>query len=607
VRQSKQNGLSINSNLFGDEFKQEDKSKQQDNSEKQQTIDNIDLFNSIESSNLNEQSQNQGKPSGIRRDQKTIRSNQGFDEFGFGEPPEKQESTSRKGGKVSMVFGASQRRQTPRKVTSVERGTSREDHRQESKSVQVLKPSVYHKSAQRSEVSFRVEKEEVQKLQERVQQLEVEQMRDKKQLESLRQQTEELEEQLIKEKQSKEDLKGELKKVEEELNKKGVEVQLLRKSTRSKLEEAKQLTGVLKTQVGNLKTFLQQSKDMRKSVQRVERSRRKNQSKMEELELEIDKQKHTIRSSANSINEFKMQLQKLREENIELVQRKEKIDNIENDNPKMKGELEWILGELIKLKTEKEKLESEIAVNNMKIRKKFEGIKLEIQSEKREREEERERLENDNLMLRDKNRELVDAIEDFKGELGNSEIKSRFGDLGKQTSWENTAKKKDLEIFSVEKGRLRGVEEQLEEAKVDLEVHKEENRKLLKELVETQGQLASIEAKYDIAHIDQKLEEYEKENSELNQKNIDLMDELFTVKTELQRFLSRGKHNGWMHDNKLKDLQKENNKLKNKIKNMQLTNDFEPVVFSKKVDSENKNSKIQNIASLQKNIGRVVP
>ena len=278
------------------------------------------------------------------------------------------------------------------------------------------------------------------------------------------------------------------------------------------------------------------------------------------------------------------------------------------ENSPIKAEVEWILEKLAKIKTEKERLKSNMAVANMTIKKGIENIKNEIKLEKKEHEEEKKRHKQEKKILKQKNRELLQAIEDFREEIGtgNSDTKSKFGEYKLQPSQETSAKKNDLFLLGVNEEKIKDLEEKNEEIKIDLQVHRDENKKLLRELLETQGQLAAIETKYDIAHIDQKLESYEKENSELNEKNMSLMDDLFKVKGELERFISRQKTNGRFHNDKIYQLQKENKILKNEIQNKNMINDFEPIKMSTQLPSTFKEPTVKNIASLQQNIGTLL-
>lgn len=593
--------MSQKSNLFGDVF-EENEPKKGESSNKQETIDNIDFFNSVESSQINEKSASKSGVS-LNQNKTPIKSKSAFDEFGYGEKP-KSRSSGKKGGKVSFVFGG-RSRATTIKSTSAEKGAEARDQQRDSKSVQVLAPSVYHKSAQKSDISFRVEEEEVQRLKQRIEELEAQVVQERERNQDQgewKKRAELAEANLQQEQKKKEELQHVLKNVQAEMEMKKEEQILLRRSTHSKLKLAKAQADVLKGEILQLKAVMVRSKKMQESIQKIREFKKNNQSRIEELELEIDKKNQRIRTSAKSIKEFKVQLQKLREENIELVQRKEGIQMIEESKGGVRGELEWILGELVKLKTEKQKLESGIAVDHMKIRRRLEGLKKEVENGKKERKEERLRLEGDNSDLRAKNRELIQAIEDFGGDptQAHFETKSKMGrdENSRLVSLENTTRK---EFPAVKDEKITDLEAQIEEFKIDLEVHRDENKKLLEELLETQGQLASIETEYDIKHIDQKLESYEQENNELNQKNMDLMDEVFKLREELQKYQSRGKHTGWFQDNKIRDLEKENQRLKNELKSRDLRNDFEPVKFNKKTTEEREEA-VQNIASLQKNM-----
>lgn len=514
----------------------------------------------------------------------------------IGTSREKNRTPSQRGGQVNMVF--SQRKASPRKLTSAER-TPKKKNVTVGRSVQVMGPSVYSKSVQRSELSFRVDKEEVTQMRDKVNRLETDADEQKKQVEAQKTRIEELtgelaqvrteaekgkadlkrmQEQTEKNKADMQQLQTQLERAEQEAQDKGKELEMVRKSTKGRLETTRDQIQKLKQECQALRSFLKESTRMRQTLQRIGESSLRNENLIEELNLQLEQKDIRLRSSAKSNEELGAQIQKMRQENLELMQKKEGIANI-SESKSVRGNLELIFNDLVKLKLEKERLVSEVAVTNTKVKEELRRIKSEIQSEAQEHKEEVRRVENENDQLRHKNRQLVNAIEDFKEDLGSGVRHVEDVDLT-QLSNEVSARKRET-VAGAEDGEIEDLKKENEDLKIDLEVHRNENNKLLRQMLDMQGQLAAIETKYDIEHIDAKLETFENENQELNQKNIKLMDELFGVRTELERYKSRLKNGESFQTKRLKELEKENQKLRQQVHQAYTTNDFEPQVLKR--------------------------
>ena len=302
----------------------------------------------------------------------------------------------------------------------------------------------------------------------------------------------------------------------------------VRTSFQSMKGELESLKETLKAKIGGTKQEL---------TKRQDTQRKSHRKQMERLTFEIEKRNVQLKGSQKLRTELDDKIRKLRAENLKaLWSGKDQDAGTKSRDEAVLKELKKVLGELGHLKVEKEKLRSQIAVTKKWVDRETDALKKESKQRRAEATREKKTLLRTIKDLKSQNAELGKAVEDWTGgghalALNTkgvvSEGNTESGSLVNQVIQQNKLLEKQKRVEELEK--------ELDLLNTDLEVYQGENKKLLKRIVDEQANMAEFETKYDIHHIDAKLETYESENQELNQKNLNLLEEVYRVKEALLR------------------------------------------------------------------------